>query len=138
MSTEYFKRASEPGYTKFSEIGQHMFNLLNTAKNLRNDLNVIFTFHMDKTIDSMTGEKDIKIKTIGKMLDQNYEPAASFTTLLYSTVEFDKDGKASYHFITNRTFAFPAKSPDGLFESIKIDNDLQYVIEKTREYYNED
>ena len=30
----------------------------------------------------------------------------------------------------------PAKSPDGMFDELKIPNNLQYVCDKLDEYYN--
>jgi hypothetical protein len=54
---------------------------------------------------------------------------------LYTHVEENKDGTASYHLLTNRYKKFPAKSPDGMFEDIKIPNNLQLVLDKVNEYY---
>lgn len=117
MATEFFKRASESGYNKFSEMGQHMFNIIDTAKRLREDLSIVFIFHVDESVDSVTGASSKKIKLIGRMLEEKYSPEASMTVLLYTHVDFDKDGKANYQFITNRTEQYPAKSPMGMFET---------------------
>ena len=135
MSTEYFKRASEGGYNKFSEIGQHMFNIIDLCKKLRSDLNIIFTFHPEVETDIL-GRTNKKIKTVGKMLDNSYTLEGSFTVVLYTQVTFDKDGQPSYQFVTNRTPDFPAKSPEGMFESLAIENDLKTVLDKVEEYYN--
>lgn len=100
MSIEFFKRAKETGYTKFADIGSHMFEVVHTAKNLREGLNVIFMFHEDvQIVDGFQPER--KIKTIGKMLDDKFTPEALFTVLLYSHVETTKDG-AQYKFVTNK------------------------------------
>lgn len=135
MATEFFKRASENGFNKFSEIGQHMFNIIDAAKKLREDLTVVFTFHSDDSVDPMLGMGSKKIKTIGKMLAEKYSPEASMTVLLYTHVDFDKDGKANYQFITNRTETYPAKSPMGMFEDLTIPNDLNTVIQTIENYY---
>ena len=42
MSYEFMKRAKEKGYEKFTEIAQNAFNVINTSKNLRSDLNVFY------------------------------------------------------------------------------------------------
>jgi len=120
---------------KFSEIGKHMFSIIDTAKQLRDDLNIIFLFHPDIQIDE-NGQSTKKIKTIGKLLDEKYTPEASFSTLLYTEVTFEKDGSPKYSFITNRTQTCPAKSAEGMFESTRIENDLQKVITTMREYYS--
>jgi hypothetical protein len=54
---------------------------------------------------------------------------------LYTLVEEGKDGTASYNFVTNRFRKFPAKSPDGMFDEVKIPNNLQIVVDKVNEYY---
>lgn len=135
MSTEFLKRASENGFSKFSEIGQHMFNVVDTAKKLRSDLNVVFTFHDEFVDTGMDSTPLRKIKTVGKLLDNSWTLEGLFTVLLYTKVEYDKDGEPSYHFITNHQPNIPSKTPKGMFEDIKIDNDLQYVIKKVTEYY---
>lgn len=135
MSTEFFKRANETGFTKFSDIGSHMFQIMNTAKSLRDDLNVVFMFHEDLAlVEGFTPIK--KIKTIGKLLDDKFTPEAIFTIMLWTKVSFDKEGAASYKFITNRTPNYPAKSPKGMFDSLEIDNDLEKVLAKIKEYYH--
>lgn len=60
---------------------------------------------------------------------------ASFPIVLYTEVSFDKDGNASYQFVTNRTQTCPAKSPEGMFENLRIDNDLKDVVEAIDKYY---
>ena len=64
MTEEFMARSNEPGYQKYSDIGQHMYLVLNTAKSLRDDLTIVFLFHDD--IDSAEGMKSRKkIKTVG-------------------------------------------------------------------------
>jgi hypothetical protein len=58
------------------------------------------------------------------------------TVCLYTNVEENKDGSATYSFVTNRYKKMPAKSPDGMFAEIKIPNDLQLVVNTVTEYYN--
>ena len=53
---------------------------------------------------------------------------------LYTYVEENKDGTASYHLITNRFKKMPAKSPDGMFADIKIPNNLQLVVDTVKKY----
>ena len=47
----------------------------------------------------------------------------------------NKDGSASYYLLTNRFKKHPAKSPDGMFDDIKIPNNLQLVLDKVNDYY---
>ena len=67
MSYE-FMTTKTTGFDKFNEIAEHAFEIINTAKNLRDDLTVVFLAHTDEIVDSL-GQKSYKIKTIGKLLD---------------------------------------------------------------------
>ena len=53
------------------------------------------------------------------------------------TLTDNRNGKSfEYNIITNRYKKKPAKSPDGMFEEIKVPNNLQEVVNKIKEYYN--
>lgn len=135
MSLEFFKRAKETGYSKFAEIGQHMFEVINTAKELREDLNVIFMFHEElQLVDGFTPQR--KIKTIGRMLDDKFTPEALFSVLLYTHVDTEEDKEASYKFVTNKVDDYPAKSPMGMFEERYVPNDMAAVLSAIDSYYN--
>ena len=117
-----------------------MQEILETAKNLKKDLNIVFMFHdEDDTSDKVKISK--KVKTIGSLLDDKYDPLAIVSIALFTNVSFDKEGKANYEFITNRSLVnniiVPAKSPDGMFETNRVPNDLKLVFDKVHEYYGE-
>jgi hypothetical protein len=46
----------------------------------------------------------------------------------------DDSDSVQYKFLTNSDGTCTAKSPMGLFEDLLIDNDLDYVIKKIKEY----
>lgn len=127
-------KATEKGYEKFSIMGKEMTELVKTAKSLREDLLVFYFTHPD-TIDDLGEIISYKMKTSGKLLDNQIGLDGLFTTVLYTNVEEKKDGTVEYNFLTNRHKKFPAKSPRGMFENLKIPNDLQLVSEKIREYF---
>lgn len=112
-----------------------MFHIITEAEKLRDDLMIVFTMHEDEDVDAF-GKGTKKPKMIGKMLDEKFDLAGAFETILYSTVEFDEDGEAQYKFITKRTEEYPAKSPMGMFESTKVDNDLKEIITEMNQYFN--
>lgn len=139
MTSEMFARSKETGFSKFTDIGVHMQQIIDAAKNQRYDLNIAFMFHEDDDVSDKV-KVGKKLKTIGNMLEDKYNPMAVVSVCLFTDVSFDKDGKAEYSFITNRTMRnnmlIPAKSPQDMFESIKIPNDLNLVFKKMDEYYN--
>jgi hypothetical protein len=112
-----------------------MVELFREARKLRDDLKVFYFTHPETIEDS--GEiVGYRIKTSGKMLDNQINLEGLFTICLYTHVEEAKDGTASYNFVTNRFKKYPAKSPDGMFTEVKIPNNLQLVVNTIDEYYN--
>ena len=138
MRKEFFKRAKETGYGKFTEIAQHFQQVISTCENMRDDINVFFILHSE-AIQSDKTTVGYKVSTVGAMIDSQYNPVEVVPMVLYSAIKFDDKGNASYGFYTHRcmegTVEIPAKSPDGLFEEDFIPNDLGLVIKAMNEYY---
>lgn len=125
MCFESFDRIKEKGYEKFTENGKHFYDMVKyVIDSLPNDTIVYFLHHTDKLDDGT-----IKAKTIGKMLDNTLTLEGLFSIVLYATVE---DGK--YKFVTQTDGYTTAKSPMEMFDS-EIDNDLKFVDDTIREYW---
>lgn len=135
MGFNMVAKATEVGYTKFSLMAKDMVDLFRTARQLRDDITVFYLTHPEVIEDG--GEiVGYKIKTAGKLIDNQVLLEGLLTVCLYTFVDENKDGSANYHFITNRYRKFPAKSPDGMFSELKIPNNLQLVVDTINEYYN--
>ena len=134
MGFNMVAKATETGFTKFSLMAKDMVELLRTTRQLRDDL-VVFYFTHPETVEDAGEIISYKMKTAGKLIDNQINLEGLFTVVLYTNVEEKKDGTMEYSFVTNRYRKIPAKSPDGMFEEIKLENNLQTVIEKIREYY---
>jgi len=134
MAFNLVSKATEVGYTKFSVMAQDMVNLIQEAKKLREDLNIFYFSHLEEVEDS--GEVvNYKLKTAGKMIDSQIKMEGLFTVVLYALTE-SKGDKTEYFFATNRYKKYPAKSPIDMFTDLKIDNNLQIVVDKINEYYS--
>ena len=133
MGFRMVEKATEVGYTKFSVMAKDMVDMFRTARRLRDDL-VSFYFSHPETIEDGGEIIGYKIKTAGKLIDNQVLLEGLLTVCLYTDVEDTKDG-ANYSFLTNRYRKRPAKSPDGMFESIKIPNNLQLVKDAIVKYY---
>jgi hypothetical protein len=134
MGFNIVSKATEVGFTKFSVMAKDMVELFRTARTLRDEITVFYLTHPETVEDG--GEIiGYKIKTAGKLIDNQVLLEGLLTVCLYTLVEESKDGTASYNFITNRFRKYPAKSPDGMFQDLKIPNDLQFVVNKVNEYY---
>ena len=135
MGFNMLARATEVGFTKFTIMAKDMVELFREARRLRDDLKVFYFTHPETIEDS--GEiVGYKIKTAGKLIDNQIVLEGLLTICLYTHVEESKDGTATYNFVTNRFKKYPAKSPDGMFADIKIPNNLQQVVNSIDEYYN--
>lgn len=128
-------KATETGFTKFSIMARDMVTLFKEARKLRDDLKIFYFTHPE-TVEDGGEVVGYKIKTAGKLIDNQIVLEGLLTVCLYTLVEENKDGTCSYNFVTNRYRKFPAKSPDGMFDEIKIPNNLQLVVDTIDNYYN--
>lgn len=139
MRKEYFKRAKETGYGKYTDLAAHFQQIISTCENLRDDLNVFFMLHSEDVVSDGT-IVGYKVATVGKLLDSQYNPIEVVPMVLYSAIKYDEKGNANYGFYTHATkegnVEIPAKSPADMFEEDFIQNDLSYVVTKMNEYYN--
>lgn len=135
MGFNIVSKATEVGYTKFSLMAKDMVDLFRESRKLREDITVFYLTHPE-TIEDGGDIVGYKIKTAGKLIDNQVLLEGLMTVCLYTYVDENKDGTASYHFITNRFKKMPAKSPDGMFADVKIPNNLQLVVDTVKAYYN--
>lgn len=116
----------------------NMQSIIKAAKEAPDDKTIILIFHEEK----FEKEDKYKVKLIGRVLDDKYNPLAFATVVLFTQVNFDKSGKPNYEFVTNAAInsegiKIPAKSPKGMFAQT-IPNDLALVVKEMNKYYNED
>lgn len=131
MAFEFVDRALEKGYDKYSELAQHMLYIFKTPFELRDDLTVVFLTHSENVGTEM--DPKYTLKTLGKLLKEKVTTEGLFTCMLFTEVTFEDD-VAQYKFITNNDGKCIAKSPMGMFEELKVDNDLKEIIRIVREY----
>ena len=135
---EYFKKANQTGYAKYTEFAMHMQQILKAIQDLRDDIKVFLEYHVEGvTTDS--GTVEYKPSTDGKLLDNQYNILENVDIVLFTNPQYE-DKKLTYGFVTNRTLdrtgaEIPAKSPLGMFEEEFIPNDLALVAKKIDEYY---
>jgi len=126
MSNEFFDRAGETGYQKFTDIGCNFRNLIHLVNDELDDNTIVYFLHHPET-DQNTGK--IKAKSIGKMLDEKLTIEGCFSLVLHAKT----DGK-DHWFQTQSDGTDTAKSPEDMFPE-KIPNDLALVDKTIREYY---
>ena len=138
MRKEYFKRAKESGYAKYTELAQHFQQIISTCEQMREDINVFMILHSED-IQSDKTTVGYKVSTIGQLLDNQYNPVEVVPMVLYSAIKFDEKGRPTYGFYTHATMEgtvqIPAKTPDEMFAEDFIPNDLGAVVKAMNEYY---
>ena len=126
MANEFFDRASETGFQKFTDIGCNFRNLIHLVNNELPDDVIVYFLHHPET-DSNTGK--LKAKTIGKLLDEKLTLEGCFDIVLFCRT----DGQ-DHWFQTQSDGMCSCKSPEGMFDKV-IPNDLKAVDNRVREYY---
>jgi hypothetical protein len=122
LVNELFERAKEKSYDKFTDMAVNFRNLIHFINDLpEEDKIVYFLHHTDIGADGRE-----KAKTIGKMLDEKLTLEGCFDIVLYCQ---------DHKFFTQSNGQSTAKTPEGLFESVEIPNDLKAVDVAIREYY---
>lgn len=127
MVNALFDRAKEVGYGKYTDFALDFRNLVHNVNYLLPDDVVVYFLHHTET-DPNTGK--VKAKTVGKMIDQYLTLEGCFDIVLLA--EVDSDG---HHFVTQSDGTTTAKSPEGMFPTVKIPNDLGIVDKAIREYW---
>lgn len=125
LAFEFFDRAQETGYGKFTELALNFRNLIQfVIMNTPPDVIVYFLHHTERRDDGV-----LKAKTIGKMLDEKLTVEGLFSIVLLCQARQDK-----HVFVTQSSGISTAKSPMDMFPG-EIDNDLKAVDTTIREYW---
>lgn len=132
MADEFMKRAYEKGWDKFTEMGRHIYDILDLGRRLRGTLKVYVLTH-DEIVKQGVNERR-KMKTIGNLLDDKITLEGMFTYVLFTHVErvAGKD-EGNYSFLTQTDGYTTAKSPKGCMP-YKIPNDLTLVSKAIDDY----
>lgn len=123
MVADEMRRAKEKAYDKWMDLAQSVYNIVDYANKMRDDLTVILVGHTQTSDDGFTcmltnGRKLNKICLESKM-----------TTVLLSRI--NENGE--YVFET-RAKNSTAKTPRGAFETDEIPNDITVVLDALKDF----
>lgn len=125
MVNELMNRSSEKGYDKFTDIGKNAWNIFNTAGDLAGHRRVYILAH---TQTDDFGQ--VRMKTVGKLVDQHIVPEGFFTIVLRTEVI-----NGNYKFSTQTNGQDCCKSPIGMFSELHEENDLMAVDNAIVDFY---
>lgn len=128
MANEFMRRSDERGFDKFTDIGKHAWEVAMAMNDLAPDVRVYILSHTQETENGR-----VRMKTIGKMLDEKITMEGMFTIVLRTEVA---DG--DFLFRTRNSGFDTTKAPIGLFADDRIPNDLAEVDKAIVGYYGID
>lgn len=125
MVNQLLSRTGETGYKKFEDIGKAAWDIFNAAGQLADHRRVYILAH------TQTDEfGNVRMKTVGKMVDSTLVPEGYFTIVLRTQVT-----NGVYQFSTQTNGQDCCKSPIGMFPDTLIDNDLAEIDRMVCEFY---
>lgn len=125
LVNQLMSRAGETGFKKFEDIGKSAWDVFNTAGSLADSRRVYILAHT-QTDDF----GNVRMKTVGKMVDNTLVPEGYFTIVLRTQVT-----NGVYQFSTQSNGQDCCKSPVDMFPETLIENDLAVVDAMICEFY---
>ncbi len=121
-------KSGSSSFDLYNDIADEFFGLVTFIKGLPDDEIVYVIMH-----EEANDYGDVKLRTIGKLLDQKV-CLEGLATIVLRCVTQDKE----HYFLTRTDGSDITKSPEGMFSEEKIPNDLAAVTAQIRAYYNEE
>ena len=118
-------------YEKYAELAKKTKRIIKLAQNMRDDLTIIFTAHVEVADSYSPGDVD-HLLTPGKQLKDKFRIEGSFLYVFYSKI--DSDGNHFFETVPNNS---TARSPEGCFPP-QIPNDFRLIIDTIDRYENGD
>lgn len=112
-------------FTLYNDMADNFYRMIQHIANNTPEDRIVYVIMHEDTNDF----GDIRPKTIGKLLDEKVCIEGMFTIVLRA-VHTD-----NYYFVTQSRDGAVSKSPDDMFDSVEIPNDLLAVDNAIRSYY---
>ena len=118
-------------YEKYAELAKKTKRIIKLAQNMRDDLTVIFTAHVECADSFAPGEVD-HLLTPGKQLRDKMRIEGSFLYVFYAKI--DNEGN---HFFETIPVNSTARAPEDCFPPT-IPNDFKLILDTINAYENGD
>lgn len=129
MVDDEMKRMREKGYDKWIDLAFSVYDIITLANKAREDLTIFFMFHVQDLVDEI-GNHFYRIQTSGRKLEK-IKLESKFPIVLYGKCEYGEQN--NYYFETQANYS-TAKSPEGMFSSKTIPNNLKLVADAIAKY----
>ena len=131
MVADEGRRRAEKGFDKWSDLAWAVWDIVNYALTMRDDITVILTAHVQTDRDD-SGFVHSRIKTSGRKLDK-----LQIETKLQALLFAKRNGDGEYVFEVHSNNS-TAKTPLGLYDDETIPNDAARVVDDLSAYYGGD
>lgn len=131
MVADEGRRRAEKGFDKWSDLAWAVWDIVNYALIMRDDITVILTAHAQTDRDD-SGFVHSRIKTSGRKLDK-----LQIETKLQALLFAKRNGDGEYVFEVHSNNS-TAKTPLGLYDDETIPNDAARVVDDLSAYYGGD
>ena len=131
MVADEGRRRKEKGYDKWSDLAWAVWDIIDFALTMRDDLTIVLTAHVQTDSDE-NGRVHSRIKTSGKKLDK-----MQIETKLQALLWAKRDGNGEYVFEVHANNS-TAKTPMGLYDVETVPNDATQVINDIRDYFGQE
>lgn len=131
MVADEGRRRAEKGFDKWSDLAWAVWDIVNYALTMRDDITVILTAHAQTDRDD-SGFVHSRIKTSGRKLDK-LQIETKLQALLFA--KRNADGEYVFEVHSNNS---TAKTPLGLYDDETIPNDAARVVDDLSAYYGGD
>lgn len=130
MANEFMRRvldkeSGNAAFAKYNEIARSVWDIINAAAQAGDVKRVYMLSHTQSSEDG-----NVKIKTIGKLLDEKITIEGMFTMVMRTHVN-----QGEYLFSTHNSGHDTVKTPLGMFADDYIPNDLAAVDAAITEFY---
>lgn len=118
-------------YEKFAELAKKTKRIIKAAQNMRDNLTIIFTAHVECADPYTPGDVD-HLLTPGKQLKEKFRIEGSFLYVFYAKI--NPDGEHYFETVPNNS---TARTPEDCFPN-QIPNDFKLIIDTIDQYENGD
>ncbi len=130
MANEFMRRvldkeSGNAAFAKYNEIARSVWDIINASAQAGDVKRVYILSHTQNSEDG-----SVKIKTIGKLLDEKITIEGMFTMVMRTSVN-----QGSYLFSTHNSGHDTVKTPLGMFDDDYIPNDLAAVDAAITDFY---
>jgi len=126
MLDDEMKRSKEKDFDKWVDMANAVYFIIQEANACKNeDLTIFLIFHEESFYDD-DGVRTTRILTNGKKLSK-IQLETKITTVLWAHVDEGDNGINKHYFTTRKSKNNTCKSPEGMFDSFKIDNDFEKI-----------